>query len=195
MNQYLAKNILSIDKNYALFVIIGLIVLIKVVHWEKRVQAKVIEVIDGDTVVVSISGVKERIRLSNIDAPEIGQMARNGSHCTDIGQYSRRYLLKRLTTKNVHLHWKKRDRYKRILGEIYLKGESINFELIKQGMAVIYWFNVFESKAIGIKYIEAMSKARKSYKGIWGVGGFYDPYKFRSKKKSKKQILHQLQCS
>ncbi len=182
MKHSLAKTFLKADKNYVLFGVLIMIVLIKAINWEKSVEVRVLEVLDGDTVIVEISNKKERIRLKNIDAPELGQMAIGDKGCVDIGEYSKQYLKSRLEQKLIKLDWKIRDRYKRILGEITLKRKNINLELVEEGLAVIYWFNTFDSKSKAITYNEAIKFAKDNLIGIWGIGDFYDPYKHRSKK-------------
>ncbi len=193
MKQYIAKTFLESDKNYVLFGLLVIIILFKTIYWEKNRDVLVVEVIDGDTLIVELDGRRERIRLKGIDAPELGQMAKGDSECIDIGEYSKKYLKQRLHNQLINLRWKKRDRYQRILGQIYLDEVDINLELVHAGQALIYWFNIFDSKEKAVTYTKAMKFAKENLVGIWGLGDFYDPYKHRSRK-TKKQVLQRHLC-
>ncbi len=40
------------------------------IHYIKQVSAKYTRAVDGDTIIVNIAGVKERVRLIGVDTPE-----------------------------------------------------------------------------------------------------------------------------
>lgn len=96
---------------------------------------KVEKVIDGDTIDVFIDlgfniWHKQRIRLAGIDTAE-----RN----TPFGKITKQFLSKHLENKLVKIEVFKPDKYGRYLGIIYLDSEeSINDQLIKQGIAKAY---------------------------------------------------------
>lgn len=91
----------------------------------------VTRVSDGDTIRVEIDGKEKRIRLACIDAPEMGQ--------APFGRASRDRL-RQLTPvgSTVRLRTLTRDRYGRIVAEVFHQGKNVNLELVKEGEAVVY---------------------------------------------------------
>ena len=92
-------------------------------------DAKVISVTDGDTIHVINQSLKITVRLSGIDTPELKQMY--GNEAKDI--LSEKILNKIVTIKGIS-----KDRYGRLIGDIFLNDRWINFELIKEGIAWHY---------------------------------------------------------
>ena len=74
-----------------------------------------IRVVDGDTIRAEAKGREIKIRLVEIDAPEINQ---------PFGAQSKNFLNRLLNEKDVTLISQGEDRYGRTLGEIYANGES-----------------------------------------------------------------------
>ncbi len=89
-------------------------------------SAKVIVVMDGDTILVLRDGHKTKIRLANIDAPEKDQ---------PFGKESRDSLLELVDRKEVRVETKAVDRYGRIVALVSLNGHNINLEQVRRGMA------------------------------------------------------------
>jgi micrococcal nuclease len=102
-------------------------------------SAKVVRVVDGDTVDLNIDlgfhiTVTKRIRLSLINAPETS---------TDLGKRSKEFLSKTLpegTTVTIKTQLDKDDKYGRLLGEIFTPDQisSINKLMIDSGYAEYY---------------------------------------------------------
>ena len=102
------------------------------------------KITDGDTIKAIINGEKESIRLLDIDCFEtsknpraIWQSEYYHKSIGDIlkqGFYSKQRLEDKLKgKKELVLKWKQRDKYKRILGKIYLDDEDINEYMLKNG--------------------------------------------------------------
>jgi micrococcal nuclease len=89
-------------------------------------NAKVIVVIDGDTIVVLHNGAKEKIRLSNIDAPEKKQ---------PYGMDARQTMFSLVFKKQVHIDSKTVDKYGRTVALVTVDGINVNEEMVKRGMA------------------------------------------------------------
>ena len=84
-------------------------------------DAKVIKVIDGDTIWVKTENKHVKIRLSYIDAPELRQT---------FGVRSKNYLTNLVLDKKVQIDTYRKDRYNRIIGEVYIhddKGSILSF--------------------------------------------------------------------
>ncbi|MCC7312476.1 MAG: thermonuclease family protein [Sulfuritalea sp.] len=73
---------------------------------------KVSEVADGATVTVTDNaGMRRKVRLAAIDAPEVRQA---------YGRESRQHLSAMVLGKAVRIEWRKQDRYGRIIGKLIL---------------------------------------------------------------------------
>ncbi|MCE2723590.1 MAG: thermonuclease family protein [bacterium] len=98
---------------------------------------------DGDTVSADCGGMRIKVRMVGIDAPELKQK---------YGRTSRQALADHVFQKKVTLQTQGRDKYGRALGEVFLNGESVNAWMVKGGHAWVYaakprreWFPLQES--------------------------------------------------
>jgi len=83
---------------------------------------KVVGVADGDTITVLTEGNKQhKVRLQHIDCPETRQ---------PFGSKAKQFLSQKVFGKSVTVKWDEMDCYKRILGNVYLGEEWLNFELV-----------------------------------------------------------------
>lgn len=99
----------------------------------QTLNGKVVRVSDGDTVVLlDADNTQHKIRLNGIDAPENGQ---------PYGDKSKEYLTSLIARKEVTVEVKGKDRYKRILGVVYLGDTNINAEMIRAGYAWNYKYS------------------------------------------------------
>ena len=74
-------------------------------------RGKVIKVTDGATVtILGADKMRHKVRLNGIDAPESKQA---------FGTKSRQYLGELIHEREVRVEWSKRDRYGRILGDVF----------------------------------------------------------------------------
>jgi micrococcal nuclease len=104
-------------------------------------SAKVLRVIDGDTIEVIIDNKKESVRLIGIDAPELTDSSMKGKLALE----SKEYLKKLLENKNIRLErdttQDDRDIYQRLLRYVFLEdGTLINKKMIEAGMAEEYTY-------------------------------------------------------
>lgn len=100
-------------------------------------KAKIISIYDGDTVTAEIFvgfnvTIKEKLRLSGINAPEL-----RGDERPD-GLISRDKLREKLLNKEVIIKTfkDKKGKYGRYIAEIFLEEESINEWLVTEGLAI-----------------------------------------------------------
>ncbi|MBT9587685.1 thermonuclease family protein [bacterium] len=133
-----------------------------------RLTTQVVRVIDGDTVVVRLSDGDQTVRLDSIDAPERKQPG---------GEESRRALAGYLPAGgSVKITRLGRDRYGRILGQLYRPdGANVNSLLVRNGQAWVY-----------TKYCRDFSywtplqmRARQQRLGVWAAPDPVPPWKFR----------------
>lgn len=136
---------------------------------DKKKLFKVVKVVDGDTITVSIRGKNESVRLLGIDTPEtvdprkpvqcFGKAASDKMKSFALGKYVK--LIDDPTQGN-------RDKYKRLLRYIYLpdsKATFINGEMIKQGYAFSY--RQYPTKMLE-KFNSFEKYARENNLGLWG---------------------------
>jgi len=124
----------------------------------KQTAATVIKVMDGDSVILRLSGGQEQeARLFGIDAPEYKQ---------PYGKQSKTDLQNLVLRKAVLVVSKGRDRYQR---EIVLltrrqDGLLVNRAMVEQGSAWVYTQYQPDQKWLTLE-----GEARKSKKGLWSL--------------------------
>ena len=101
-------------------------------------KAKVIRVIDGDTIAFAVDlgcdvTVNLTVRLANVDCPEAGSQAYHDARLFTLNWLS-------AAGDHVMLHTikDKREKYGRYLGEVYGIGKHLNADLVAEGHAVRY---------------------------------------------------------
>ena len=127
-----------------------------------------IRVVDGDTIRAEAKGKEIKIRLVEIDAPEMNQ---------PFGAQSKNFLNRLLYKKDVTLISQGEDRYGRTLGEIYANGESANTLMIKSGFAWVYDRYVKDSSLY--KY---QDQAKAENLGLWRAKDPIAPWVWRKQK-------------
>ena len=132
------------------------------------ITGKVVSAHDGDTLTVLEGTTQIKVRLAEIDAPELKQA---------FGQRARQALGERLQGKQVRVEWEKRDKYGRTLGTVYLGEESINLWQVRNGWA---WQYKQYSKSETLKRAE--EQARKEKVGLWQDVNPVPPWEWRKKK-------------
>jgi len=100
--------------------------------------AKVIAVLDGDTVLIRRGGSMVKIRLAEIDAPEVAH-AGTGGQMPDspqpFGENSKRSLSGMVLGKQVDVVTQAVDQYGRLVAKLSVDGRDVNAEQVRRGMA------------------------------------------------------------
>ncbi|MDT8311938.1 MAG: thermonuclease family protein [Methylophaga sp.] len=99
-----------------------------------RYRHQVDYVYDGDTLVLENG---ERVRLLNINAPEISSRHRDSEQG---GEAAKTWLKQQIGNQAIYLRFdkEKRDRYDRMLAHIFLDNERhLNAEMLRQGLAAL----------------------------------------------------------
>lgn len=92
-------------------------------------ETKFVRVIDGDTIVVSVDGEDERVRLVGINTPEKGYCGfEEASNALEL-------LLEASQVELVEAGVDDRDRYGRLLRYLDINGSDPGLELIRSGLA------------------------------------------------------------
>lgn len=92
-------------------------------------ESSLIRVIDGDTIVVNVNGVEEKVRLVGIDTPERGECGfAEATQALEL-------LLSLPNLSLVEAGGYDRDRYGRLLRYLDIDGQDPGLELIRAGLA------------------------------------------------------------
>ncbi|WP_410762274.1 thermonuclease family protein [Corynebacterium rhinophilum] len=124
-------------------------------------------VIDGDTIDVTIDGDKSRVRLLNIDTPEIG---RNGKPSECLAEEAKEYLEGRLpkgTEVTLEYDEEKNDMYGRTLAGVFLEDDLVNADIAAEGLAVAKKIGANDKFYNQVKEAESGPKTKGT--GVFGV--------------------------
>ena len=133
---------------------------------------------DGDTCTVLVAGLKFRVRLAEIDAPEISK--KKGAPSQPFSQQAKDRLNELVRGKYVHLKQIALDGYNRPIVEMVEMSSNtdVNLKLVEEGLAELY-IGGRKNKPKDSKYTQAQSNAKKQKIGIWSVPNYISPYDFR----------------
>ena len=133
--------------------------------YAEEFSAKVIVVIDGDTVLILRGNKQIKVRLGGIDAPEKMQA---------FGENSKQSLTELVLNKQVRVDSQAMDNYGRMVAQIKVDELNVNYEQVQRGMAWAYSrFN--RSKALLVLQNSAMEAKR----GLWAQTDPIPPKEWR----------------
>lgn len=156
-------------------------------------SAKIIAVIDGDTVLIRRANGLLKIRLADIDAPEVGhagmggqasnsQMGQagmgsrspNSQKAQDFGETSKQSLSDMVLGKQVQVVSHATDQYGRMVAHLGINGLDVNAEQIRRGMAWEY-SNFHSNRAL----IALQEEAKSVPRGLWVKNNPTPPWVWR----------------
>lgn len=137
---------------------------------DTKEQASLIRVVDGDTIVVSLNGKNETIRIIGINSPETVD-PRRPIECMgkEASNYAKNYFEQ--TDKKLWLEkdpsQADRDKYRRLLRYVFTDNATVDYgkTLIKLGYANEYTYNTPYKYQKAYKLAE--QEAQKEKKGLW----------------------------
>ena len=135
---------------------------------------------DGDT--IKING--EKIRFGGIDAPESYFMGKKQTCFEDnkeifCGQISKDKLIEKIGNNSVNCKVENKDKYKRSVGECFIKEESLSVFMVRNGHALDW---PYYSKG---KFAKDQEYAKLNKLGVWNME-FEFPWKWRKKVRENK---------
>ena len=134
--------------------------------------ASVVSVGDGDSIRVLEGNKRLTIRLACIDAPESSQLPWG---------FNSKALLKQLIPigSEISLDIKTKDRYGRLVAEIFSSRGNINQLMVQSGQAFAYRSYLRHCDAQ--KYLQLETSAQRRAIGVWSVGyeGIKRPWEYR----------------
>ncbi len=129
--------------------------------FSQDLTATIIKVTDGDTI-----GVRDRqgkvikVRLGCIDAPELSQRP--------WGQQSTERLKQLLPVgQSVRLREIDKDKYGRMVAEVYVGNRSINLKMVEEGMAVVYRQYLQGCSANQNQFLQSEANAKTQNLAFW----------------------------
>ena len=132
-----------------------------------ELTAKVTYFYDGDTVKINDSIAEYKLRITDIDAPELNQV---------YGRKSRRALMKLCENAQVQVQLSGIDKYQRNLGKLYCNQQDASLWMVQNGHA---WFNSHYSADGNIAIAEQTARQNKS--GLWKSKKPVPPWMWRQK--------------
>jgi endonuclease YncB( thermonuclease family) len=141
--------------------------------------AKIIAVLDGDTVLVRRESGLVKIRLAEIDAPEVGHAGMGGQppnsqKAQPFGETSKRSLSDMVLGKQVKVVSQAVDQYGRLVAHLSVDGLDVNAEQIRRGMAWEY-SNFHSNQAL----IALQNEAKQAPRGLWAQSNPTPPWEWR----------------
>lgn len=122
--------------------------------------ARVVEVVDGDTIHVEVAGQQESVRLIGINAPERGECL--SGEATDL-------LQDLVAGRDVELVVDRtdRDQYGRLLRHVEVEGVDVGAELVRSGLALARDYPPDTSRSD--EYSAAQRTAEEAGVGMWAA--------------------------
>ncbi len=150
-------------KRHALFIVFSIFLFpaLAPAEW----QAKVVDVFDGDTLIVSREGRAEIISLFGIDCPEKEQ---------PFGLEAKGFTSHLVSGKTIRIIPLKRSRYE--MCKVYIGDKCLNEELLKAGYAWHYKDSTDE------KWAKMEQNAHSEGMGLWSEESPVPPWEFRGVK-------------
>ncbi|MBD2178313.1 thermonuclease family protein [Pseudanabaena sp. FACHB-1998] len=116
-----------------------------------------VKVFDGDNITLVDRGIKNKIHLACIDAPELLQSE---------GEHARKVLQNILEDEEIYVKVFKKDKFGRYYGEVMAGGQNANKVMLSLGLA--HYDRLQEKDCQG--YAELESKAQSDHLGVWANG-------------------------
>ncbi len=142
---------------------------------------RVVAVADGDSVtVLDDDKVRHKVRLAAIDAPEKGQAFSNRS---------KQHLSGLVFQQEVAVHWRKRDRYGRIVGKVMVQSpdcprcpKNLDAGQAQLSVGLAWWYRRHaheQSPDDRGRYESEEAEARARRVGLWRDPAPVPPWEFR----------------
>lgn len=139
--------------------------------------ARVIGVQDGDTVLVMRNGHPTKVRLAEIDAPEVGHAGIGGQTPNSqqpFGEASKNSLADMVNGREVQFSTQAVDQYGRLVARLKVAELDVNKEQIRRGMAWEYSYYHSNKSLVSLQ-----QEARQNQRGLWAEPQSVQPSDWR----------------
>jgi endonuclease YncB( thermonuclease family) len=116
-----------------------------------------VKVFDGDNITLVDRGIKDRVHLACIDAPELLQAE---------GEHARKVLQNIVSDEEIYVRVFKKDKFGRYYGEVIAGGQNANKVMVSLGLA--HYDRLQEKDCQG--YDQLQAKAQSDRLGVWANG-------------------------
>ena len=152
----------------------------------RTVTGTITKVSDGDTIQITTpEQTKLKVRLYGIDAPETPKINRQSGQVHQPGQpygvEAQKALKDKIMGKHVKLEILDIDKYRRMVGIVWLNERNINLEMIREGYAEA--FIEYLKPPYKSEFLKAEQEARAGGKNIWSLPEHERPREFRMRLK------------
>ena len=152
----------------------------------RTVTGTVTKISDGDTIQVTTpEQTKLKVRLYGIDAPETPKINRQTGHVHQPGQpfgeESWKALKDKIMGKQVKLEILDIDKYRRMVGMVWLDDRNINLEMVREGYAEA--FVEYLKPPNKTEFLKVEQEARAGGKNIWSLPEHERPREYRKRLK------------
>lgn len=134
--------------------------------------ATVISVGDGDTLRMDYQGQNITVRLACLDAPETSQIPWGPAATERLRQLAPR-------GSAIQFRAADTDRYGRMVAEIYVGGQSISLQMVREGHAVVYTQYLNSCPDTGATLLAAEAQARQQRLNFWRQDNPVMPWDYR----------------
>jgi micrococcal nuclease len=129
-------------------------------------RARVVRVIDGDTIEVSLAGVEEDVRYIGVDTPEtVKPGAPVGCYGPQASARNHRLVEGRMV--RLVFDRERRDIYGRLLAYVHAGGRFVNAALVRGGYARTLAISPNTAHASLLRRLQA--RAGRAGRGLWGA--------------------------
>lgn len=146
---------------------------------ETEYRARILYVVDGDTLKVFLEGEKVSIRLIGIDTPEskanrrsrkqAEEFGKSEDEVVKMGRAARAFVeaeLRGVKEVRIRTHKKAFDRYDRVLAAVYLpNGDDLSEKIIRSGFGFPFEIKPYTDRRAA--YAEAHREAKAAKRGLW----------------------------
>lgn len=131
-------------------------------------SARVIKVVDGDSLELKHKGRKLRVRLWGIDSPEWQQ---------EFSQKALAYTRSRIQGQMVEVQPRAWDKYGRLVAIVKVGGVTLNEDLLTEGLA---WVHIYYCKEpICREWRQLEKEARRARRGLWQSNDPIAPWQWK----------------
>ncbi len=131
-------------------------------------EGRVLRVVDGDTIHVSVGGHREKVRYIGVDTPE---SVKPGTPVQCFAKRASKFNARLVRGQRVRLvtDLERRDRYGRLLAYVYRVSDGlfVNAELVRRGYAQPLTIPPNVAHASGFRRLAAA--ARRAGRGLWSA--------------------------
>lgn len=155
---------------YRSYLILFVVLISSCIDSDGQEKYRVIDVIDGDTIIIDHPKT-ERVRYLGINTPEKLRADSPGDPFSD---ESTEFNKKLVLGKDVFLKTdtEKYDPYGRLLAYVFVDGQFVNEELVRNGLARAFFIG--PNRHYENQIYSAQKEAQKKKKGIWSDPGSFE---------------------